>query len=129
MIVGSVIAAREAIVSLTVRGLDGRREDVQAVVDTGFTGELTLPPRLVTRLALRWDHAEHGILADGSETDLDVYEATALWDGSPRVVTVGAIEGVPLIGMTLLDGYELRVVVRSGGTVTIRSLNDGESGA
>jgi len=88
-----------------------------------------LPPRLVTRLALRWDHAEHGILADGSETDLDVYEATALWDGSPRVVTVGAIEGVPLIGMTLLDGYELRVVVRSGGTVTIRSLNDGESGA
>jgi clan AA aspartic protease len=127
MIVGSVTAGREAIVFLTIRGLGDRQKEVRAVVDTGFTGELTLPPGVIADLELPWNHADHGILADGSETDFDVFEATVLWDGSPRVVAVGAVEGEPLIGMTLLHGYEVRLVVRSGGAVTIRSLHDGEA--
>ncbi len=126
MIVGFVTARREAIVSLTVCGPHHQQDEVRALVDTGFTGELTLPSRLITQLGLPWDHADHGILADGSETDFDVYAATVIWDGIRRLITVGAVEGLPLVGMTLLDGYELKVLVHSGGTVTIRPLGDGE---
>ena len=40
---GSVNAAYEAIIPLRVQGLEGRNRDIEAVVDTGYSGFLTLP--------------------------------------------------------------------------------------
>ena len=52
MIQGTVNAAYEAVVSLPLRGPAGRARDVDAVVDTGFTRFLTLPPAMVADLGL-----------------------------------------------------------------------------
>ena len=43
MIRGTVNAQGEAVVRLRVRGPSGAEQDVDAVIDTGFTASLTLP--------------------------------------------------------------------------------------
>lgn len=50
MIQGEVNDAYEAVISLTVQGPLGQATEVEAVIDTGFTGFLSLPTALVTEL-------------------------------------------------------------------------------
>jgi clan AA aspartic protease len=121
MIVG-VVQRREAIVRLTVRGSHGRVQEIDAVVDTGFTGWLTLPPALVVALDLNWLTAGRGVLADGSRSAFDVFQGNVVWNGRIRRVAVVEVDGCPLIGMALLQGHELRVQARSRGKVTIKRL-------
>ena len=45
------------------------------------------------------------ILADGSETTLEVYGVTVLWDGRPREVVAYVSDTTPLIGMSLLHRH------------------------
>ena len=47
MIQGAVNDAYEAVISLTVQGPSGQATEVEAVIDTGFTGFLSLPSALV----------------------------------------------------------------------------------
>ena len=54
MIVGRVNAYREAVISLIVEGSGGRRREIDAVVDTGFNGYLTLPATLMQELGHVW---------------------------------------------------------------------------
>ena len=42
MIEGAVNAAYEAVVALRLQGPDGRTRDIDAVLDTGYSGFLTL---------------------------------------------------------------------------------------
>jgi hypothetical protein len=55
MIVG-IVQRREALIRLTVRGFRGRQQEIEAVVDSGYTGWLTLPPSAIARLNLRSPH-------------------------------------------------------------------------
>ena len=82
VIEGTVNAAYEAVVALPLRGPAGQARDVNAVVDTGFTRFLTLPPTMVAELGLGFRGVNHVILADGSEATLEVYGVTVLWDDS-----------------------------------------------
>lgn len=50
MIAGHVNADREAIIRLEVRGRTGRVQKVDAVIDTGFDGWLSLPPSQIVQL-------------------------------------------------------------------------------
>ena len=43
MITGVVSLYREALVRVTVRGPGGPEQEIEAVIDTGFDGSLTLP--------------------------------------------------------------------------------------
>jgi clan AA aspartic protease len=122
MIIGAVNADREAIIHLVVRGPDGQEQEVEAVIDTGFTGFLTLSPSLIAFLGLEWRGQAHAILGDGSVQAFDVYAATVIWDGQPRTVEVDAADTDPLIGMGLIYRYDLRIHVVEGGTVTIEAL-------
>ncbi|MDE2877162.1 MAG: hypothetical protein OXQ93_17105 [Gemmatimonadota bacterium] len=56
MIEGTVNAAYEAVVTLPLQGQDGRTRDIQAVIDTGYTGTLTLPTAVVAVLGLSFSH-------------------------------------------------------------------------
>jgi len=122
MITGSVNAYREPIVGLTVLGADGQELAVDAVIESGFDGSLSLPTAFIAALGLEWRRRGRAVLADGSETIFDIHEATIMWDGGSRRVAVDAAETEPLIGMSLLDGYELVIQVVNGGNVTIMKL-------
>ena len=52
MITGHVTSAREAIIRIAVRGAGAREETIDAIIDTGFDGFLTLPASFVSHLAL-----------------------------------------------------------------------------
>ena len=94
---------------------------MDAVVDTGFTRFLTLTPAMVTELGLGYRGINRVILADGSETTLEVYGVTVLWDGQPREIVAYVSETTPLIGMSLLHRHNLNVDVEEGGQVLIQA--------
>lgn len=122
MIMGVVTPFDQARIPLTVRGFTGPEQELEAVIDTGFDGALSLPPAQIAALRLPWRRRGRALLADGNESVFDVYEATVLWDGAPRRVSVDAADIDPLVGMRLLHGYELTVQAVVGGQVIIKAL-------
>jgi clan AA aspartic protease len=122
MITGIVTADREAIVRVLVRGPSGQQQRIKAVIDTGFDGWLSLPPAFIASLALPWRRRGSALLADGRETLFDIYEGVVVWDRRRLRIPVDEADTAPLVGMALLDGYELKVEVRSRGKVTVRRL-------
>lgn len=114
-------AAYEAVVTLVVQGPSGRSREIEAVVDTGFNGYLTLPPELASALGLSFLTTNPVLLADGGEATFDVYRATVLWDGRPRDVDAHLSDTTPLVGMRLLDGSRLSMDVEDGGPVVIQA--------
>ena len=121
MIEGGVNAHREAVVRLPILSSSGQSRDIEAVIDTGFNGFLTLPPPLVAELGLPIASIGLATLADGSEASFDVHDATVLWDGEPRVVLIDEADTTPLVGMLLLDRYHLNIEVEHGGRVLIEA--------
>jgi len=121
MIIGT-ITSDEARVRLNVKGKRGRERVVEAVIDSGYTGALTLPPGLIAMLELRWQSVDRATLADGSTCVFQVYVGKLDWDCKVRTILVDEADAMPLVGMRLLRGHELKMQVRSRGKVTIRRL-------
>ena len=115
MIPGSVTPNREAIVRLTVHSHTGQETTIAGVSDTGLDGSLSLPSAAISSLGLPWPGRGRALLADGSESVFDLFEATVDWDGWLRRVAVDQVETLPLIGMALLEGHELTLQVRASG--------------
>jgi clan AA aspartic protease len=110
---------REAIVQLAVVGDQQKKQGIRAVIDTGFTGSLTLPPTIIANLELAWFAQQEGFLGDGSRRTFDVYRGTVIWDGQLRVIEINASDTAPLVGMALLEVFELRLQAHEGGSVAI----------
>ena len=106
MIIGSVNLRREAVIQFAVLGENKQRQGVKAIIDTGYTGFLTLPSAVITQLGLTWFMQEEGFLGDGSICMFNVFEASVIWDGQIRLIEVNESETDPLVGMALLEGYE-----------------------
>ncbi len=122
MINGS-IRNREAIVELEVSGPGRPPQQVEAVLDTGYSGYLTLPSQLVTMLQLEFAGHRRGTLANGTIIRLDVYLASVDWHGRPKDVLITEAAGMPLVGMSLLEGSRLTMDVVDRGDVTINELS------
>ena len=122
MIEGAVNAAYEAVISLSLRGPSGQAQEIDAVIDTGFNGFLTLSPALVTELGLPFLSHGGATLADGSRISFDVWEVTALWDGAALSVEADESDTMPLVGMLLLDNHSLYVEVADGGRVVVQAM-------
>jgi len=123
MITGAVTAAREAVLLVQVQGPTGPPVTAEAVLDMGFTGFLTLPLAVVTRLGLSFAGTSRATLSDGRDVRLDVFEATVLWDGRSRAITVLAAEGGVLVGMAMLLGFRLTLDGVIGGRVFLEALS------
>ena len=82
---------------------------IEVWVDTGFTGDLVLPRTMIDSLSLRHSGSVDGILADGSQIDLNTYTCFVNWFDEQRRLEVVANDGdCPLLGVRLLLGLELR---------------------
>jgi clan AA aspartic protease len=123
MMHGIVDSNCEAMLRLVVGNTNSQRQLVDALIDTGFTGFLTLPLSVITSLNLRLYGREEGTLGDGSACIFDVYTGLVIWDGELQRIDVNASEAAPLIGMSLLYGSRIQLDAIEGGTVTIQSLN------
>ena len=122
MITGTVNADREATIRLRIQGPSGQEQVVEAIIDTGFDSWLTLPPSLVSGLGLHWLTQGQVTLGDGRTEPCDLYTAIVIWDGRPLRVMVDQADTEPLVGMMLMDGYELNVEVMDSGMVTLKRI-------
>jgi clan AA aspartic protease len=122
MITGYVNSNLEIVVRLVARATDGRSIELDAVLDTGFNGDLTLPLSVIQSLGLPFESVGLAILSTGEQEMFDVYKGTVDWDGEERMIDVDASTDQFLIGMGLLYGYELRIPVLDGATVVIQKL-------
>ena len=73
MIDGTVNENYEATILLILRGVAREEREIEAIIDTGFTGYLTLPTALIDRLALSWKGRSQALIADGSVHVFDEY--------------------------------------------------------
>jgi clan AA aspartic protease len=124
MITGVVNVNGEAIIRIVVGDLGKQRVVLDAIIDTGYTGYLTLPPSTIAELDLPWRGSEEGILGDGSTQMFDVYSATVIWDGEFRIIKVNESDTDSLLGVGLLYGYEVCIQTINGGIVTIKALSE-----
>ncbi len=123
MMQGYVNENDEAMISVVVKN-GAKLKSVNAVIDTGFTGFLSLPITIITELGLSWSYRDRATLGDGSETLFDIYEASVIWDGQFCEIEINSANTEPLLGMRLLRGYRLQVDAIEGGLVTIAALSD-----
>lgn len=119
MIRGSVNRHLEAWIEINIQDRHGKSHLVQGILDTGFNGFLTLPAAWLLDMDLESSGQTHVTLADGSEIISDVYIAIVHWNGQWITIDVEAADTDPLIGMSLLRGYDVRLRVEPGGEVLV----------
>ena len=92
---------------LEIAGVGGNTQSVLALVDTGFTEWLALPPEVIEQLGLI--RVSQEILTFGNLTRdaVGVYEAHIFWISEWLSVLVHQLPGEPAIGMELLRGHRI----------------------
>ena len=121
MMIGKVNQSCEATLPIVVKN-SAKTQFMDAVIDTGFSGFLTLPSDVIIALDLIWKGRDIATLGDGTSCIFEVYIAQVIWDGEYRTIDINESETTPLIGMRLLRGYDLRIQTIEGGSVTVEAL-------
>ena len=121
MILGTVTDLQARVEVALQLGDQGDRT-IEFVVDTGFQGELSLPPAAVASLGLppagRW----WAKLADDSHASVPIFSTSILWDHQEVDVTVMAMGSRPLLGTELLQGFNLSVDFEEDGQLALTPL-------
>ena len=95
----------------------GVRCDV--ILDTGFTGWLTLPEPIIRELGLVKIGSRPATLASGEVEEFDYYETRIVWHDQLRWVLVLRSIDQPLLGMELLRDNWITMGAWDGGDVLI----------
>ena len=124
---GVVDGRRQAWVSVNLREDKGTFKSVAAVVDTGFSGHLTLPLEIIEQKGCppAWlVSGRHNSvrLAGGVQRSRRTWNGVVIWHDRLKEVQVIESPGVPLVGMLLLSDCQLTVRVRPGGEVLIEEI-------
>ena len=122
MIRGKVNQTGQARVTLEMLGRSGLFQPVEVVLDTGFTGDILLPPDTIQNLEVSRSPAINARLASGQEILLPCWRGIVLWHDKPHIVVVAESGGEPLLGMNLLQGSRVTLDARLDGDVTIEEL-------
>ena len=121
MIVGTVSDYYEPTIRFLI-GSGTISHEIEAVVDTGFDGYVTLPLDLIDALGLSFLREERIMFANGLVEIAKVYECIIDWDGTRRRIEIQAADTNPLVGMSLMIGYEIRIETKVGGLVQLSPL-------
>lgn len=111
----------EATLSLVIKN-DTKTQLVETVIDTGFSGHLTLPSAVISKVGFPWKGQDDAILGDGTSCLFNVYAGFVIWNGEYQKIPINESESTPLIGMQLLRGYNLQIQAIESGIVTITAL-------
>ncbi|MCU0565757.1 MAG: clan AA aspartic protease [Oculatellaceae cyanobacterium Prado106] len=123
MMLGYVNTNREAILQIAIVGDNKKLQSVRAIIDTGFTGDLTLPRTVVDELGFTLRGIQRVTLADGNSQYFEICVGTVIWNGQTRQVEINVADTNSLVGMGLLEGYHLGVEGKPNGQVKIMSLS------
>ena len=119
MIIGQVNPHTEAIIPVEIRDTYGIVSLHDAIIDTGFSGYLTLPSAVISGMRLPFVSSELYSLGNNAQVTFKLYSCTILWDGKERDIDVLASDTQPLAGMSLLKGFHISIDAVDGGEVRI----------
>lgn len=122
MIRGKVTENKTVLIRFGIMDADGSLLAMEAILDTGFTGDLSLPLGVIHRLGLSALGQRAFILADGTRSAMNAFSANVFWHESPRRVVVIHAEDEPLVGMGLLWGSHVSLDALDGGDVVIEQI-------
>ena len=125
--VGAVNLLRRPAINIALIDGNEQEQSIEAHLDTGFTGNLTLPIAAIAQLELPFIGNTNFRIGDGVLTRFELYEATIRWQGDHRTINVLASEVFPLIGVGLLWGNNLSVDFRHSGRVTITEIEEDQA--
>ena len=123
MIRGRVTEDQQALVTIDIMDATGQPHSLEVVLDTGFTGYLTLPGEVIRQLGLPSAGGRTFELANGERFEFEAYVAVVSWHDRPRNVLALRSDSTPLLGMTLLWGSRVTLDTLSEGEVVIEELD------
>ena len=126
MITGKINHYLEAVIIVDFVGSDGLLHSLEAVLDTGYNGDLTLPQNVIQQLGLVLLGRRSATLASGESVVLNAYLGTVSWHGLPRQVVILQTDEEPLLGMSLLQESRVTIEVWDDGGVIIEDRRSGE---
>jgi len=124
MLTGHVSSDNEAILPIALFGADDRTIWIEAAIDTGYNGFLTLPKTLIEELDCSFVGPTRATLGDGNEVSMDLFLGVVQWEGGPRDVLILETNGGNLVGMALLNGHRITMDVVKGGVISVESLGN-----
>ena len=127
MISGRVVAVERdeerdylvARIPIAIAGPNRVFQTVEADVDTGFTGWLTLPTAIIQELGLVSHGRRPTTLANNEASWAYMYRVLLAWHDVLRWTPALQSEGRPLVGMALLSDCRLTAAAGEGGPVVI----------
>ena len=122
MLTGRVSDDLQAWIAIEILAPNGQTRRIEAVLDTGFNGELALPATTIRQLGLPEDIRRPAVNATGDRVSLMTYRCTVLWYGQLHPIQVVEAGGEPLLGMELLLDSLVTLEVREGGAVNVEAL-------
>ena len=122
MITGTVGRLRRPVIAVEFMDGDGQPLSAELFVDTGFSGEVTLPKAAIERLGLSPNDTVNMQIGDGALATFATYRAEILWDDAPREITVLESEIWPVAGVGLLWQFNLSIDFVPGGNVAVTAL-------
>src|SRR5262249_49937051 len=121
MVNGKVNTRLQVIVPITILSSHGP-VIVDAMLDTGFEGLLTLTDHIISSLGLNFHSTGSAILADGVVVNTDRYHVNIEWDGSQHSILAYELGDFPLVRMPPLQGQRIIIDALPGGPVQIQTL-------
>lgn len=100
-------------------GGNGVPARLETVVDTGFSGLMTLPATTVEQMSLQKVGEARAFLADGIEREYGLYKVDVDWFGELRPIEALCMGRFPLLGMAMMEGLDLRVRVEDRGEIAL----------
>lgn len=122
MIRGEVSEDQQALVTLEIIDAEGHSRPVEVILDTGFTGYLTLPAETIRQLGLAPVGRRTFELANGELFEFEAYLAAVSWHERLTDTLVLRSDSDPLLGMTLLWGSRVTLDAVARGEVSIEDL-------
>lgn len=119
---GYVTSTRKPLLRVTLLDTEEHRHTIPFILDTGFTGQLLLPERYISRLGIRMNRRSTGRLASGEMAEIATGTATVIWQGRRRNVRVLQLDSEPLLGMEFLWNHRITIDAVADGAVSITPL-------
>ena len=121
---GRVDTQQQAWIQVEIRDRNGEFQPIETVVDTGFTGFMTLPLEIIDQLGLERRLRTTVTLATGRRERVNTWRGYLLWHEQLCPILVLQSRGTPLLGMELLEGSLLTIQARANRDVLIEVLGD-----
>ena len=119
MIVGAVNANLEPVVTVGVHAPSGASAVIEAILDTGFSGELSVSTDVVRRLGLNIVDFTQAIIAGGRAIRVPWCFMELRFGGMSREILALVMDGMPLLGMSALLDQAVSIQAWPGGAVRL----------